>query len=102
MERYIAQMADEALTAMCGGESLTKRLRMAQMHFGFVSKDYFLATAPEEVRESIVAFLKCRTGRGSTRAGALAATAIASSLIEFGRQDALLSSSLERKGKRVG
>ena len=65
MERYIAQMADKALTAMCGRESLTKRLRKAQMEFGFVSKDYFLRTAPEEVRQSIIAFMKCKTGRGS-------------------------------------
>jgi len=53
MDRYIAQMADEALNAMCGSESLTKRLEKARMHFGFPAKEGFLRTAPEGVRESI-------------------------------------------------
>ena len=101
MERYIAQKADQALEAMCGRESLTKRLKNAQMHFIFVSDEHHLGTAPEHVRKSITAFLKCKTGRGSMRSAALAHSAIASALIEFGRSDALLSLSLKQKGKRV-
>ncbi|MGA3162580.1 MAG: hypothetical protein ABSD77_00040 [Verrucomicrobiota bacterium] len=101
MKRYIAQKADEALEAMCGRESLTERLKTAQMHFIFISDDHHLGSAPEHVRESITAFLKCKTGRGSMRAAALAKAAICSTLVEFGRQDALLSLSLKRKGKHV-
>ena len=97
MERYIAQKADQALEAMCGRESLTKRLKSAKMYFLSVSDDYFLGTAPEDVRESITAFLKSKTGRGSKRAAALVKSAICSSLLEFGRQDALLSLSLKQK-----
>jgi hypothetical protein len=101
MERYIAQKADQALEAMCSRESLTKRLKNAQMHFMAVSNDHFLGSAPEAVRKSIKAFLKCKTGRGSMRAAAVAADAIASALIEFGRSDVLLSQSLKQKSKRV-
>jgi len=97
MERYIAQMADDALRAMCGRESLTKRLRKAQLHFIFVNDEHHLGAAPEDVRHSIAAFLKCRTGRGSMKAAALAQEAIASALIEFGRCDALLSMRLKQK-----
>jgi len=71
------------------------------MHFSWVSKEHFLGTAPEHVRESITAFLKCKTGRGSMRSAALARAAIASALIEFGRHDALLSLSLKQKCKRL-
>jgi len=101
VERYIAQKADQALEAMCGRESLTKRLKHAQMHLIFVSDEHHLGSAPKHVRESITAFLKCETGRGSRRSAALAHAAIADALIEFGRSDALLSVSLRRKGKRV-
>jgi hypothetical protein len=100
MKCYVAQKADQALEAMCGRGSLTKRLKTAQMHFIFVSDEHHLGTAPEHVRKSITAFLKCKTGRGSRRSAALAAEAIASTLIEFGRSDALLSLSLKQKGKR--
>jgi hypothetical protein len=100
MERYIAQMADEALKAMCGRESLTKRLRKAQLPFIFVMDEHHLGTAPKDVRESITAFLKCRMGRGSMRAAALAQEAIASALVEFGRSDALLSLRLKQKKRK--
>ena len=101
MERYIAQKADQALEAMCGRESLTKRLKNAKMHLVSVSDDHFLRTAPEDVRESITAFLKSKTGRGSRRSAALAKYAILSTLVEFGRYDALLSLRLKRKHKRT-
>jgi hypothetical protein len=97
MERYIAQRADQALEAMCGRESLTKRLQNAKMYFLSVSNDHFLGTAPEDVRESITVFLKSKTGRGSKRSSALVKSAICSSLLEFGRQDALLSLSLKQQ-----
>jgi hypothetical protein len=100
MKRYIAQMADEALKAMCGRESLTERVKKAQMQFIFVWDDYHLGSVPEHVRESITAFLKCKTGRGSMRSAALAADAIASSLIEYGRSDAMLSLDLKEKANR--
>jgi hypothetical protein len=100
MEGYVGQKADQALDAMCGRESLTKRLQNAQMHFMSISNDHFLGSAPKLVRDSIKAFLKVKTGRGSRRAGRLAADAICSALVEFGRQDALLSLSLKQKGKR--
>jgi len=99
MDRYIAQMADEALNAMCGSESLTKRLEKARMHFGFPAKEGFLRTAPEGVRESITAFMKSKGGRGCSKSASLVQSAIYAVLKEFGRQDALLSLSLERKGK---
>jgi hypothetical protein len=95
MERYIAQMADEALEAMCGGLSLTGRLQKAQMHFQFISDEHYL----QNVRESIVAFLKCKTGRGSLKSAALAHSAIASVLIEWGRSEARLLSSLKKRTK---
>ena len=98
MEGYIAQRADQALQAMCGRGSLTKRLKDAQMYFLSVSNDYYLGSAPKDVRKSIKAFLKCKTGRGSRRAAGLAADAISSALIEFGRSDALLNLSLKQKG----
>jgi hypothetical protein len=101
MKLYIAQKADQALEAMCGRESLTERLRHAQMHFFFVSDEHHLGSAPKHVRESISAFLKCKTARGSMGSAALAHAAIADALIEFGRSDALLSASLRRKGERV-
>jgi len=97
MNRYVAQKADQALEAMCGSESLTKRLKNAKLHFLFVSNDYFLGTAPEDVRESITVFLKSKTGRGAKKAVALVKSAICSSLLEYGRQDALISLSLKQK-----
>ena len=97
MELYIAQKADEALEAMCGRESLTKRLEKARMCFGFVADDYFLATAPVDVRESITALMKSKGGRGCSKSAALVQSAIYSTFVEFGRQDALLSLSLKRK-----
>jgi len=99
VERYIAQKADEALDAMCGRESLTKRLKMAQMHFVFVSDEHHLGTAPEDVRKSITAFLNCKTGRGSARSASLAAQAIYFALVEWGRQDALQSLRLKQNCK---
>jgi hypothetical protein len=97
MELYIAQKADEALEAMCGRESLTKRLEKARMCFGFVADDYFLATAPVDVRESITALMKSKGGRGCSKSAALVQSAIYSAFVEFGRQDALLSLSLKQK-----
>jgi hypothetical protein len=101
MERYIAQKAGEALEAMCGRESLTKRLREARLRFLTVAGDHFLDSAPEDVRESIKAFLKCKVGRGSRHAAALASSAIALTLMEFGRSDALLSLSLKQRRRPV-
>ncbi len=85
MERYIAQKAGEALEAMCGSGSLTSRLRKARLCFAVVAGDTFLAKAPESVRESITAFMKSRVGRGSRNGAALVQSAIALSLMEFGR-----------------
>lgn len=87
MERYIAQKAGEALEAMCGKESLTERLNNAKMYFGTVSGDGFLSIAPKNVRESITAFMKSDTEKGSLESAALVTTAISLTLFEFGRQD---------------
>jgi hypothetical protein len=97
MENHIARRANEALVAMCGCGSLTKRLRDAQFHFDSAWK--LIATAPEPVRQSIAAFLKCKTGRGSAKSATLAADAIYFALVEYGRQDALQSSRLKQNRK---
>jgi hypothetical protein len=101
MERYIAQKADEALKAMCGGYSLTGRLRDAQMHFHSISDEHYLRTTPQNVRESIVAFFEMQDRRGSLKSAALAHSAIASVLIEWGRSEARLLSSLKRKRRKT-
>jgi len=101
MNRYIAQKAGEALEAMCGKHSLTRRLRNARLCFAVASTDAFLSTASDGVRDSIIAFMKSKgRGPGCTKSAALAKSAICLTLLEFGRCGQKLSDSIRKQTVR--
>lgn len=97
MEPYIARKAGEALEAMCGKQSLTKRLENARDCFAKASNEHFLSTAPQDVRESITAFMRSKGGRGCPKAVALVQDVIYFTLVEYGREHAGASQTAKRK-----
>ncbi|HZM05055.1 MAG TPA: hypothetical protein VFC44_18800 [Candidatus Saccharimonadales bacterium] len=86
MERYIAQMADEALGDMCGPEPLEYRVKLAQSRFSFVSSDHFLKTAPPEIGQNITTLIAME-GKNTDHAAGLIRELIHAILAEFARQD---------------
>jgi hypothetical protein len=95
MEMYFAQKAQQALEALCRGESLPERLKVAKLHFGLVASDKILRTAPEDVRTYVTAFVNSDVEHDMPAACEALQSAIVSILTECGRHEIRTASNRE-------
>jgi hypothetical protein len=89
IEHYIAQKAQQALEALTSADSLKDRLEAARDHFRFVTRDHYLSSCPETVRDCLIAVRDIANDESLPSLAHKIRTAIETIFEEFGKQDAV-------------